>query len=453
VKTSNLREKVDNLPQSPGSYIFKDSSGKVIYVGKAKNLRNRVKSYFSFGIPKDFKTSELVRRINDLEFIKVDSEFEAILLEAELIKKYRPKYNIVLKDDKSKIYIVIRNEILKISEKNYRIPKVIALRKPGITGRDIVFGPYPNYVVVRNILATSRKIFPFRDCSTSKFSKYMRIKSPCLYGHIGLCTAPCVNYNPVALLEYRKNISGLKKLLSGRITKLTSGIKKEMEEDSRNEKFENAAYKRDLLEKFYYVQRTFREAEEYMNNPYLIDDIGKKSIEDVKSMLPFLKKIPARMECYDISNISGKEAVGSIVVAINGKIDKGEYRKFRIKFKQKPDDFAMIYEVLYRRLKRETKKDEKKSWGMPDLVIVDGGKPQVTAGESAVKDLDLTIPVIGLAKKYETIVYMEDGVFKEKNFPKNSLGMRLIINLRNEAHRFAQSYHHLLREKSLHGKL
>ena len=117
MKTSNLREKVDNLPQSPGSYIFKDSSGKVIYVGKAKNLRNRVKSYFSFGIPKDFKTSELVRRINDLEFIKVDSEFEAILLEAELIKKYRPKYNIVLKDDKSKIYIVIRNEILKISEK------------------------------------------------------------------------------------------------------------------------------------------------------------------------------------------------------------------------------------------------------------------------------------------------------------------------------------------------
>ena len=144
-----------DFPSLPGVYLMKDGKGVVLYVGKAKNLRSRVKSYFSLSIPSDCKTAELVHRINDLEFIKVDSEFEALILEAELIKKYRPKYNIVLKDDKSKIYIVIRNEILKISEKNYRIPKVIALRKPGITGRDIVFGPYPNYVVVRIFLTTT----------------------------------------------------------------------------------------------------------------------------------------------------------------------------------------------------------------------------------------------------------------------------------------------------------
>jgi len=222
-----------------------------------------------------------------------------------------------------------------------------------------------------------------------------------------------------------------------------------MEIDSREEKFEEAAKKRDLLEKFYYVQKTFREAEEYINNPYLVDDIGKKSIEDLRSMLPFLKKIPVRIECYDISNISGKEAVGSMVVAINGKIEKGEYRKFKIKIKQKPDDFSMIYEVLYRRLKREAGEGKIKSWGIPDLIILDGGKPQVSAGTSVIKDLNLDIPIIGIAKKYETVVYIENDKFVEKNFHKDSFGMRLIINLRNESHRFAQSYHHLLREKLL----
>ena len=160
MKTSNVVQKVENLPQTPGSYIFKDSTGKVIYVGKAKNLKARVKSYFSVNIPSDFKTAELVRRINDLEFIKVDSEFEAIILEAELIKKYKPKYNIVLKDDRSKIYIVIRNDLITLSEKKYKLPKVITARKPDLKETDIVFGPYPNNVVVRNILTTSRKIFP-----------------------------------------------------------------------------------------------------------------------------------------------------------------------------------------------------------------------------------------------------------------------------------------------------
>ena len=449
METSNLEVKLESLPQSPGSYIFRDRFGKVIYVGKAKNLRNRVRSYFSVGIPKDFKTSELVKRINDLEFIKVDSDFEAVILEAELIKKYKPKYNIVLKDDKSKIYVVIRNESVKVSGKNYRIPKVIAVRKPEIMDKDEVFGPYPNNVVARNILSTSRKVFPFRDCSNSKFSKYAKTGSPCLYGHMGLCTAPCVNLDSQFILGYKKNILGLKKLLSGKVSRLIDKIKKEMEIDSREEKFEEAAKKRDLLEKFYYVQKTFREAEEYINNPYLIDDIGKRSIEDLRNMIPLLKKISVRIECYDISNISGKEAVGSMVVAINGKIEKGEYRKFKIKLKQKPDDFSMIYEVLYRRLKREADEGKIKSWGIPDLIILDGGKPQVSAGTSVIKDLNLDIPIIGIAKKHETIVYIENDKFVEKNFQKDSFGMKLIINLRNESHRFAQSYHHLLREKLL----
>ncbi len=449
MKTSNVVQKVENLPQTPGSYIFKDSTGKVIYVGKAKNLKARVKSYFSVNIPSDFKTAELVRRINDLEFIKVDSEFEAIILEAELIKKYKPKYNIVLKDDRSKIYIVIRNDLITLSEKKYKLPKVITARKPDLKETDIVFGPYPNNVVVRNILTTSRKIFPFRDCNYSKFSKYKKIRSPCLYGHMGICSSPCLASEASDLSDYKKSISGLKKILSGNVTGLIRDINKKMQTYSKNENYEEAVVCRDLLDKFYFVQKTFREAEEYINNPYLVDDISKKSLEEIKDFLPVLKNLPRRIECYDISNISGKEAVGSMVVSINGTIDKSEYKRFRIKFKKTPDDFGMMYEVLYRRLKRELPGSDVKSWGLPDLIVVDGGKPQVSSASDVLRDLEILVPVVGIAKKYETLVYKEGKDFIEKTFPKDSLGMKLIIKLRDESHRFAQSYHHLLRKKSL----
>lgn len=449
MKTSNISQKVEILPQTPGSYIFKDAGGKVIYVGKAKNLKSRVKSYFSVSIPSDFKTAELVSKINDLEFIKVGSEFEALILEAELIKKYRPKYNIVLKDDKSRIYIVIRDDVISISGKKYKLPKVITARKPDLKDSDVVFGPYPNNVVVRKILTTSRKIFPFRDCNYTKFAKYRKIGSPCLYGHMGICPSPCLASEPSDLSSYKKNISGLKKILSGNATGLIKNIKKKMQTYSENEKFEEAAVYRDLLDKFYFVQRTFREAEEYINNPYLIDDINKKSLEEIKDFLPFLKNLPRRIECYDISNISGKEAVGSMVVSINGSIDKSEYKRFKIKFKKTPDDFGMMYEVLYRRLKRELPGSDVKSWGLPDLIVVDGGKPQVSSAFDVLKDLGIFVPVVGIAKKFETLVYKEGEEFYEKRFPNDSLGMKLIIRLRDESHRFAQSYHHLLRKKSL----
>jgi len=379
----------------------------------------------------------------------VDSEFEALILEAELIKKYKPKYNIVLKDDSSKIYIVIRNDVVLISGKKYKLPKVITARKPDLKDSDIVFGPYPNNVVVRKILTTSRKIFPFRDCNYTKFAKYRKIGSPCLYGHMGICPSPCLVSEPSDLSSYKKNIFGLKKILSGNATGLIKNIKRKMQIYSQNEKFEEAAVYRDLLDKFYFVQKTFREAEEYINNPYLIDDINKKSLEEIKDFLPFLKNLPRRIECYDISNISGKEAVGSMVVSINGSIDKSEYKRFKIKFKKTPDDFGMMYEVLYRRLKRELPGSDVKSWGLPDLIVVDGGKPQVSSASDVLRDLEILVPVVGIAKKYETLVYKEGKDFIEKTFPKDSLGMKLIIKLRDESHRFAQSYHHLLRKRSL----
>lgn len=449
MKSSNLKDKIDNLPQVPGSYIFKDSTGKVIYIGKAKNLRSRVKSYFTIKIPSDFKTAELVKRINDIEFIKVDSEFEAIILEAELIKKYRPKYNIVLKDDRSRIYIVIRNDPVLVSGKKYLFPKVITARKPEILDKDIVFGPFPNNTVVKNILLTSRKIFPFRDCSFGKFSKYKKLGNPCLYGHLGVCPSPCILNSDQDIKSYKKNILGIKNILSGKSSGFVSRLEKKMDESSKNQEYEDAAEYRNLLQKFYYVQKTFRDAEEYMENPYLVDDMSKKSIEEIRDFLPILTKTPFRIECYDISNISGKEAVGSMVVAINGKIEKSEYKRFRIRFKDRPDDFGMMYEVLFRRLSREKPGNREKSWGMPNLIVVDGGKPQVSAGTEVMENIGIHIPLVGIAKKFETLVYKNEGSFVESKISEESQGMRLLINLRDESHRFAQSYHHLLRKKSL----
>ena len=466
MNSSNLKEKANNLPQVPGSYIFRNKTGKVIYVGKAKNLRSRVKSYFSLTLDGRSKTAELVKRINDIEFIKVSSEFEALILEAELIKKYKPKYNIVLKDDKSQLYIVIRNEKFSISGKKNLIPKVITARKTELTKLDKIYGPFPNSGTAKNILGIIRKVFPFRDCTFGKFSRYIKIKSPCLYGHIKLCQSPCVLNDEKSLIEYKKIVDGVKSVLSGNSQKIVNRVRKEMIRYSKESEFEKAAECRDLINKFSYITESFRDAEEYIVNPYLVDDLNKKSMEEIKSFIPDLKKIPERIECYDISNISGKEAVGSMVTAINGAIEKSEYKRFKIKrdvlnrrderkgikegkVLEQPDDYGMMYEVLFRRLRRELKEDKNKtkSWGIPDLIIVDGGKPQVSAACEVIKELGIDVTVIGLAKKYETIVLKKDEDFIEKQIQKDNLGMKLIISLRDEAHRFAQSYHHLLRKK------
>lgn len=449
---TNLKEKASTLPQAPGSYVFKDEKGKIIYVGKAKNLRSRVGSYFNVKLDVSSKTAALVRQINDIEFIEVDSEFEALILEAELIKKYKPKYNIILKDDKSYIYIVIRDEKVLISGKLVCLPKVITARKTEIKDKDIFFGPYPSSSVTKNILGTIRKVFKYRDCSPSKFSRYEKLESPCLFGHINLCSKPCVLRSNEDIKEYKSSIKNIKKVLSGEAVKMMFKMKKEMKKYSKVMEYEKAALYRDLLSKFSYVQNTFRDAVEYIDNPYLVEDINKKSMEEVAGIVPVLNDIPKRIECFDISNISGKEAVGSMVVSTNGKIDKKEYKRFKIKFKEKPDDFGMMYEVLFRRLSREItnkKSNKSQSWGVPNLIVVDGGKPQVSVAHQVMQDLQLSVPVVGLAKRYETLVFKQGNDFDEKVIDKSNLGMKLLINLRDESHRFAQKYHHLLRQKSL----
>jgi len=430
----NPKETVKSLPQLPGVYIYKDEVGEVIYVGKAKNLRSRVGSYFSTKLDPHSKTYALVSRINDVSFITVDNEFDALILEASLIKKFLPKYNIVLKDDKSFLYITI---------KKGRWPSITTSRKTNLSPKDKNFGPFTSSASAKKMVRILRRIFPHRDCSESKFSKYHRLNTPCLYGHINLCPAPCVDDSQEMKAKYTHNIKQIEKILSGGSSKVIKNLEKNMKKASKEKDFEQAAKFRDLLNSFSYIRASYREAAEYLENPYLMEDLEKESLQALKDNLPLLIKLPERIECFDIANISGKQAVGSMVVATEGKIDKDEYRRFKVTFKETPDDVDMMYDVLYRRFNR--------NWQFPDLLVVDGGKPQVGAAMRVLEDANVSCAVIGLAKKFETIVYFDRGQkeYREIVLEKSNPGLKLLIRLRDEAHRFAQSYHHLLRLKSL----
>ncbi len=443
-KQSPLQTKVANLPHTPGVYKFKNSANKILYVGKAKNLKSRVGSYFVKNLDPASKTAVLVTQITDVEYVETFSELEALILEAELIKKHKPKYNIALKDDKSYLYIVIRPEKVELNGKKVNLPKVLAVREPDLQETDATFGPYPDSGTTKHVVRTIRKVFPYRDCSNAKFTKYKKQGQPCLYGHIGLCQAPCTG--KITPEHYKNDIKRIKNMLAGESVRLLSSLEREMKTAAKQQQYERAAQLRDTLRKFEYVRTRSTTAQKYIDNPYLVQDLREKALNDLVKAIPSLNTMPLRIETYDISNISGKDAVGSMVVAINGEVQKSEYKRFKIKTKAEPDDFAMLTEVLVRRLKND--------WELPDLLVVDGGKGQVSAAIDALNQLNMQLPVIGLAKKFETIVYVADTPtgqyeFKELVLTRDNNGLMLLQRLRDEAHRFAQSYHHKLRLKQL----
>ncbi len=441
-----LMDKVKSLPKVPGVYLYKDQNKKIIYVGKAKSLRDRVGSYFIKNIELGTKTKNLVENIEDMSYIEVQSELEALILEADLIKRYKPKFNINLKDDKSYKYIIINNASTSSGKfavlEQGRITDVKALSSKDAQ----IFGPFPDSTTVKDVIRSLRRIVPFRDCTSSKFEKYKKLGSPCLYGHIGLCPAPCISR--ISEHEYQKNIRSLAVILKGKGSQFVKNYKNLMMKNSKNENFELAAYYRDLVKKYEYVSQRFKGSESYIANPNLIEDIRSEALEELKKNIPVLSTIPERIECFDIANLSGKAATASMVVSIGGKITNKQFKHFRIKTKDTPDDFWMIREALTRRFSR-TK--DKESWGLPDLLVIDGGKGQLSV---AIKVLGLSlldIPVIGLAKRFETIVYFQNEQFHEVTLPFENEGLKHLMALRDEAHRFARRYHHLLRKKELTG--
>lgn len=414
MKNPNLQ--IKSLPKQPGVYIFKGINGQVLYVGKSINIQKRVASYFQ---SKDLgpKTTKLVSLIADISNIKVFSEFEALLLEANLIKKYQPFYNSVAKDDKSHLYI-------KIISGN--IPLISTTRAKVAGKKDFLVGPFQSAKTARDSLKLIRKIFPY--------CQHKKARKPCLYVHLGLCPYP---YNSnTSQKEYQKTVRKIKKLLSGQSQILIKQLTREMKISSQNQKYEQADVIKKQIEKLQLLFTTFRMPHEFLQSPNLVDDLKKARLNNLKDILN-LENIPQRIECYDISNILGKYATGSMIVFEEGEPKKSQYRRFKIKFATN-DDYQMIREVLIRRFKND--------WPKPDLIVIDGGRGQLNVALKTLADFKLDSAAIALAKKREEIYI--PGKKEPVSLPKDNDARLMLEALRNEAHRFAISYHKLLRSKS-----
>lgn len=417
------------MPEAPGVYLYKNEQNKIIYVGKAKNLKKRVSSYFSKNAL-DAKTLKLVADISSIEHIQVGSEVEAFLLESVLIKKHKPFYNIQLQDDKFFPYI-------KISKDS--VPYLIITRKKE-DDNAYYFGPYTSANDLKVILKALRRIFPFQSVKNHP-------KRKCLYYHLGLC--PCVPVVPSNLVEYKKNLSHIRQFLNGKKQTLQKELKKDQQNAITNEEFENAAEIQRKMESIERLTSEHYSPFQYAEKP---DFYFERIKNEVDSLVEILAKYDTRVtkleriECYDISNIQGKQATGSMVVLMNGDVSKKDYRRFKIKSKSTPDDFFMMNEMLNRRLKNY--------WPLPDLFVIDGGKGQVSAAMGALRNAHVDIPLIGLAKKEEIIVlpipmYGNKYDFEEIKLPKDTPGINMLRRIRDEAHRFALTYHRLLRKKNM----
>lgn len=397
-----------------------------MYVGKAKNLKKRVASYFSKQITGE-RTRLLLAGIAKIRTIEVNSEIESLLLEANLIKRYIPEYNVKLTD--AKAYPLIR---ITVKDK---YPKVLISRRTDDlppAGGSLYFGPYPHAGVMKSVLRTMRKIFPYQSVLNHP-------KKICLYHHLGLCPCPPV-FDKQKI--YRKNIKHLIDFLNGKINKVVRDLEKERNELSKKQEFEKAGDLQKKINGIKLITQQNINPFEYEANPSLREDLRKAELDSLKKVLNnagLNVENLLKIECFDISNISGKLATGSMVVFVNGEKEKSLYRKFRIRLEQKPNDYAMIHEVVQRRLKHA-------EWNYPNLIIVDGGKAQVSATVKAINETKLNLHVIGLAKREEIIVTEN---FKEIMLAKDSNTLHLIQRIRDEAHRFAISYHKKLRSKKL----
>ncbi|MBX7135227.1 MAG: excinuclease ABC subunit UvrC [Fimbriimonadaceae bacterium] len=577
----NVVQKLASLPASPGCYIYRDEAGDVLYVGKALVLKNRVRSYFQASTRHGNRIERMVRKVRDLEWIVVDTELEALVLECNLIKKYRPPFNVRLRDDKSYPYITITNE---------KFPRVLFTRKVRKDGARY-FGPYTSAWAVRDTLQLLHRVFPLIPCGKSWSGRDEQ--RPCLYFHLGQCLAPCAGLAEKE--KYKEIVAKVERFLSGKQEGIVEELKATMLQAAEDLDFEKAATLRDqiaaidtvlqrqkvlstdqedrdviavvkdergsAIQMMYvrggkligqrnfvldgsseaapseavgeFVKQYYTDAPEVPREILLPVEIAERAIvqqwlrgrrgsavtievpqggdklnlvemaatnaeqaletfrlemESKESWSELssehlaealgLPSPPMRIEGYDISNIQGKAPVGSMVVVENGEAAKAEYRRFKIRYHpEDPNDFAMMHEVITRRLKAYLEGDEKFK-KLPDLIMIDGGKGQLGAAMKARDDLGLTVPMVGLAKKMELIYrpvgtyvkprtepfaprekyHYEEGTTPEYELepielPLNSPGLILLRRLRDEAHRFALTYHRKLRDKRMTGSV
>jgi len=412
----NIKKKLKALPNSPGVYLMKDSRGTIIYIGKASSLKRRVSWYFQkANRGTDTKTMALVDHIAGLDYITTASEIEALLLEASLIKQHQPKYNIDLKDGK-------RYPLLKLTKKE-KFPRLLIARQRKKDG-SIYYGRYTNAKLLRQAIDIMRKIFPLRTCRRLP-------KTPCLNYHIGQCFGPCVG--KISQKEYTRIVKDVQLFLEGKKQRLIKDLTARMKKASASRRYEQAARLRDQI----------RALTSVSSLPASVS--GEAASLQALLNLP---KLPMRIEAFDVSNIFGCEAVGSMVSFFNGSPDKQNYKRFKIKTVAGIDDYAMIGEIVKRRYAGLLKEGRP----LPDLVIIDGGRGHVSTAKAALNSLGLeTIPTLGIAKKKEHLHILEKK--KPIVLKKDSRALQLIQRIRDEAHRFAISYHHILRKKLTKGSI
>jgi excinuclease ABC subunit C len=436
---SKVERKLAELPKEPGVYFHKDKAGQIIYVGKAANLRNRVRQYFQKSRSRDPKTEALVAEIADIDWQVVDSEIEALFLEGELIRRYMPRYNILLRDDKALSYIRIDYE------SDY--PTVGTTRRPLDDGARY-FGPYFSATGVRQSLKVLRRIFPY---ATRRIGGQKRAT---LHYHLGL--DPGLEDGRTSLGDYRANLRKLMAVIEGRRKTIERELERDMKRAAKAEDFEQAARFRNQL----FALQNLSKQVVFSDKEFL--DISKDhALNELVNMLS-ITRFPRRIEGYDVSHQQGSDVVASMVVFTNGASNKSEYRKFKTKTNRN-DDFFNMKETIKRRLSQRNLK----AWGMPDLVLIDGGKGQLDAAIQARNESGCQkIPFIGLAKREEQIVIdnrrsavtlnmssvqqlggfvTNTNDFVLVNLPHNTNLVKLLQRIRDESHRFAVSYHSALK--------
>lgn len=556
--TDHVRSKLAALPTKPGCYIYRSEGGDVLYVGKAVNLRQRVRSYFQDSARHSSRIDRLVSKVRDIETVVVSSELEALVLECNLIKQHRPPYNVRMRDDKSYPYVIITKE---------NFPRVLFTRNPK-RGAGKVFGPFTSAYTVRDTLQFLHKVYPLIPCGKSWSGKAEQ--RPCLYHHLGQCLAPCAGLADPA--QYERVIHDVERFLSGKQDDLILKLEEEMDAAAEALEFELAAKLRDRIrgieqiqerqkvlttdgkdrdviavvkddrgaavQMLYvrngkligtrqfildgsqeaspgeavqeFVKQYYAQAPEVPREVLLPVEIEERAIveswlrnkrgsamtvevpqggeklrllemaadnaehalttyrEEVTQKEAWaeealgqlaealqLPTLPLRIEGYDISNVQGTAPVSSMVVTENGEPAKGEYRKFAIKFHpESPNDFAMMNETLTRRFRRYLDNDPKFS-RLPDLILIDGGKGQLHAALDARDAVGLSVPMVGLAKRFELLyipVKTSEGYeYTEIELPLQSPGLLLLRRLRDEAHRFALSFHRKVRSRRMTG--
>ena len=435
---SALEKKLKTLPRSPGVYFHKDKKGEIIYVGKAAMLKNRVRQYFQNTRDMDVKTRALVAEIVDTDWVETESEIDALFLESEMVKRYMPRFNILLRDDKSQLFVRI--------DMKSEWPYVCFTRNPADDGADY-YGPYYNGYAVRKAFRYLRKVFPYYTKPPKENQR------PDLDVHLGLSPSPLLSSD-----EYKATLRKLVRYLEGGRKSLVRELEKEMRLAARLHDFETAADLRNKLSNLKELQRRIMFGDkEFM-------DISKdKALSDLTELLG-LVKVPARIEGYDISHMSGTNVVASQVVFINGVSSRSDYRKYKTKLEHN-NDFFNMNETITRRLSEKNLK----AWGTPDLMLIDGGKGQLDAALTARDSREVKgIPFIGLAKREEQIVidHARSGVRLNKtkleelqgyathsdnftliNLPHSTHIVKLLQRIRDESHRFAISYHTVIKRQ------